>query len=222
MPDIVRVVVMGDEGVGKSALILRLCFDHFPGTHEATADDSILKTTVVDGQECVLDVIDTAGRQQYGTLIEQWIRQAQVFVLVFDVASRKSFSHIKEYYDQVREIKQAIGDDSTVEPAMYPGPPYYAPLIVVGNKNDLKRERAVKQTEGARLARKLDGEYVETSARNNVNVEEAFNKAVRKLRVRQDENERSWLSKDEGAKKTPKRFRPFHRRHPRSCRCVMF
>ncbi|KAF7588172.1 hypothetical protein BBP40_006109 [Aspergillus hancockii] len=222
MPDKVSVVVLGDESVGKSALVLRLCFDHFSGTHEATADDSIRKTTIVDGQECILDIIDTAGRKQYATLIEQWMRQGEVFVLVFDIASRESFTHVRKYYHQVREIKQDLDEYSATPPAAHPGPPHYAPLIIVGNKSDLRRERAVSATEGMDLAGELGAEYVEASARDDVNVEEAFTKAVRRLRERQVEDDRALFSRADGsAATTSKRYRPFHRRHPGSHRCIV-
>ncbi|KOC11392.1 Ras-like protein [Aspergillus flavus AF70] len=218
MPDKVKVVIVGDEGVGKSALILRLCFDHFSGTHEATADDSIRKSTVVDGQECILDIIDTAGREQYATLIEEWIRQGEVFVLVFDVASRESFTHVRKYYDQVRKIKQVVDDHSINPPATHPGAPFFAPLILVGNKSDLQHKRAVSETEGMELGKELCGEYVEASARDNVNVEAAFNKAVRNIRERRYEAEHSLFPQADGVATTPKRYRPFH---PGSCRCVV-
>ncbi|KAE8141126.1 ras family-domain-containing protein [Aspergillus pseudotamarii] len=221
MPDNVKVVVVGDEGVGKSALILRLCFDHFSNTHEATADDSIRKSTVVDGKECELDIIDTAGREQYATLIEEWIRQGEVFVLVFDVASQESFTHVRKYYDQVRKIKEVVDDHSINPPATYPGPPYFAPLILVGNKSDLQHERTVSESEGMGLAKELCGEYVEASARDNVNVEAAFNQAVRKIRARRYEADHSLFSHADGAATTTKRYRPFHRRHPSGCHCVI-
>ncbi|KAE8361833.1 ras family-domain-containing protein [Aspergillus caelatus] len=221
MPDKVKVVIVGDEGVGKSALILRLCFDHFSNTHEATADDSIRKSTVVDGKECELDIIDTAGREQYATLIEEWIRQGEVFVLVFDVASRESFTHVRKYYDQVRKIKEIVDDHSINPPATHPGPPHFAPLILVGNKSDLQHKRAVSESEGMGLAKELCGEYVEASARDNVNVEAAFNHAVRKIRKRRYEADHSLFSQADGTATTTKRYRPFHRRHPGSCNCVI-
>jgi GTPase KRas protein len=149
------------------------------------------------------------------------MRQGEVFVLVFDVSSRASFDHVRKYYDQVREIKQVLDEQSINPPAIRPGPPHYAPLIIVGNKSDLRQGRVVPATEGMDLARELGGEYVEASARDDVNVEEAFNKAVRKLRGRKQENDQSLFSQVDGAATTSKRYRPFHRRHPGSHRCTI-
>ncbi|KAL5355672.1 P-loop containing nucleoside triphosphate hydrolase protein [Aspergillus floccosus] len=174
MPDKVTVIVIGDEGVGKSALILQLCLAHFPRTHEPTADDKIRKPIVVDGKPCELDIIDTAGRDMCTPLYERWIADGDAVVLVYDITNRESFAHVWKYYEQVGMIKSCRCSDPSKIGCM--------PVILVGNKYDLRNAREVSVKAGVDLAKELGAEYVETSAKQDINIEEIFVRIVRKVR----------------------------------------
>jgi len=181
-----KLVVLGDGGVGKTALTIQLCLNHFVETYDPTIEDSYRKQVQIDGQSCMLEVLDTAGQEEYVSLRDQWIRDGEGFVLVYSISSRASFQRIKKFYSQIQRVKESAQAGSPT----YPGSPSLsnpvasgpAPVMLVGNKCDRVTEREVSTQEGAALARELSCEFVEASAKNCVNVEKAFYDVVRQLR----------------------------------------
>ena len=129
----------------------------------------------------MLEVLDTAGQEDYVSLRDQWIRDGEGFVLVYSISSRASFIQLKSFYNQIRRVKESCGSPT------YPGSPVVdsygpSPIMLVGNKCDRVTEREVSTQEGTALARELGCEFVEASAKNCVNVEKAFYDVVRQLR----------------------------------------
>lgn len=179
-----KLVVLGDGGVGKTALTIQLCLQHFVETYDPTIEDSYRKQVVIDGQPCMLEVLDTAGQEEYTALRDQWIRDGEGFVLVYSIASRSSFTRIKRFHHQIQRVKESVASSPS-----YPGSPLSAtnsqlpvPIMLVGNKSDRVTEREVSTQEGHALARELGCEFVEASAKNCINVEKAFYDVVRILR----------------------------------------
>lgn len=181
-----KLVVLGDGGVGKTALTIQLTLQHFVETYDPTIEDSYRKQVVIDGQSCMLEVLDTAGQEEYTALRDQWIRDGEGFVLVYSISSRSSFTRIARFHNQIQRVKE-----STAATAAYPGSPMSAvastspapvPIMLVGNKSDRVTEREVSTQEGQALARELGCEFVEASAKNCTNVEKAFYDVVRQLR----------------------------------------
>ncbi|CCF36145.1 Ras-2 protein [Colletotrichum higginsianum] len=179
-----KLVVLGDGGVGKTALTIQLCLQHFVETYDPTIEDSYRKQVVIDGQACMLEVLDTAGQEEYTALRDQWIRDGEGFVLVYSISSRSSFSRIKRFHHQIQRVKESCASSPS-----YPGSPISAaspqapvPIMLVGNKSDRVTEREVSTQEGHALARELGCEFVEASAKNCINVEKAFYDVVRILR----------------------------------------
>lgn len=132
----------------------------------------------------MLEVLDTAGQEEYTALRDQWIRDGEGFILVYSISSRSSFSRIKRFHHQIQRVKE-----STASSPSYPGSPISAanpsapvPIMLVGNKSDRIAEREVSTQEGHALARELGCEFVEASAKNYINVDKAFYDVVRILR----------------------------------------
>ncbi|KAI1140310.1 ras-2 protein [Hypoxylon sp. FL0543] len=132
----------------------------------------------------MLEVLDTAGQEEYTALRDQWIRDGEGFVLVYSISSRSSFSRIKRFHHQIQRVKESCSASPT-----YPGSPISTatpasavPIMLVGNKSDRVTEREVSTQEGHALARELGCEFVEASAKNCINVEKAFYDVVRILR----------------------------------------
>ncbi|KAJ3114899.1 Ras GTPase ras2 [Physocladia obscura] len=148
-----RVVVLGDGSVGKTAFVF---FDI--QKYDPTIEDSYRKQVVIDNEPCILEVLDTAGQEEYTALRDQWIRDGEGFVLVYSITSRTSFHHIERFREQIMRVKD-LNDDSPM------------PIIIVGNKCDRFSEREVSHTEGLALARRLNADFIETSARTKENVE---------------------------------------------------
>ncbi|OAL45111.1 ras-domain-containing protein [Pyrenochaeta sp. DS3sAY3a] len=181
-----KLVVLGDGGVGKTALTIQLCLNHFVETYDPTIEDSYRKQVQIDGQSCMLEVLDTAGQEEYIALRDQWIRDGEGFVLVYSISSRSSFARIQRFHSQIQRVKETAMAGSPT----YPGSPMsaslpifgQAPVMLVGNKCDRVTEREVSTQEGQALAKDLGCDFVEASAKNCVNVEKAFFDVVRQLR----------------------------------------
>ncbi|KAK5115733.1 Ras GTPase [Meristemomyces frigidus] len=184
-----KLVVLGDGGVGKTALTIQLCLNHFVETYDPTIEDSYRKQVQIDGQSCMLEVLDTAGQEEYTALRDQWIRDGEGFVLVYSISSRSSFTRIQKFHHQIQRVKESAAAGSPT----YPGSPLSqtmgsstfgpAPVMLVGNKCDRVTEREVSTQEGSALAKQLGCDFVEASAKNCVNVEKAFYDVVRRLRT---------------------------------------
>jgi GTPase KRas protein len=132
----------------------------------------------------MLEVLDTAGQEEYTALRDQWIRDGEGFVLVYSISSRSSFTRIQRFHNQIQRVKE-----SSASSPSYPGSPLSStapsapvPIMLVGNKSDRVTEREVSTQEGHALARELGCEFVEASAKNCINVEKAFYDVVRQLR----------------------------------------
>ena len=127
----------------------------------------------------MLEVLDTAGQEDYVSLRDQWIRDGEGFVLVYSISSRASFQQLKSFYNQIRRVKESSGSPTFPGNSGNFGPP---PIMLVGNKCDRVTEREVSTQEGTSLARELGCGFLEASAKNCLNVEQAFYDVVRQLR----------------------------------------
>lgn len=136
----------------------------------------------------MLEVLDTAGQEEYTALRDQWIRDGEGFVLVYSISSRSSFTRIKRFHSLIQRVKESAVAGSPT----FPGSPLSqnmgstslgpAPVMLVGNKCDRVTEREVSTQEGSALAKALNCEFVEASAKNCINVEKAFYDVIRQLR----------------------------------------
>ncbi len=129
-------------------------------------EDSYRKQALVDEENCLIEVVDSASGEEHGMMRRQSIRDAEGFVFVYSITSRVSFDQITQLRDEVLQIKDA----DTVS------------MVLVGNKCDLDVQRQVSVADGEELARLLDVPFKETSAKTRLNVEEAFFALVRRTR----------------------------------------
>lgn len=125
--------------------------------YDPTIEDSYRKQVAIDGQSCMLEVLDTAGQEEYTALRDQWIRDGEGFVLVYSISSRSSFTRIQRFHNQIQRVKE-----SSASSPSYPGSPISSaspsapvPIMLVGNKCDRVTEREVSTQEGNALARDL-------------------------------------------------------------------
>jgi GTPase KRas len=132
----------------------------------------------------MVELLDTAGQEEYAALRNQWIRDGEGFVLVYSISSRLSFIGIQKYHDHIQRVKESSAFSPLFQhsPPSVAGPASLAPVMLVGNKSDRVTEREVSTQEGHALARELGCEFVEASAKNYINVEKAFYDVVRLLR----------------------------------------
>lgn len=158
--------VLGGGGVGKSALTNRMVSDTFLEDYDPTIEDLYRLTLQVDGAPAVLDVLDTAGQDEYNSMQDGWMRDSEGFLLVYSVTSRATLNEAKTMYDKILRTKDATR----------------YPIVLVGNKADLDAEREVSTAEGAQTAQAFGGPFLEASAKTRVNVAEAFQELVRQVR----------------------------------------
>ncbi|KAF9331507.1 Ras GTPase [Podila minutissima] len=151
-----KLVVVGGGGVGKSALTIQFIQSHFVDEYDPTIEDSYRKQCVIDDEVALLDVLDTAGQEESG----------EGFLLVYSITSRNSFEEISTFYQQILRVKDKD----------------FFPIILVANKCDLESERQVSTHEGRELAKQFSSRMIETSAKQRINVDEAFYNLVREIR----------------------------------------
>ncbi|PVU90077.1 hypothetical protein BB559_004802 [Furculomyces boomerangus] len=165
-----KIVILGDGGVGKTALTIQLCLNHFievrPPTYDPTIEDSYRKNVIIDENPCTLEILDTAGQEEYTALRDQWIRNGIGFVLVYSITMRSTFERIVRFKDQISRVKG-------IDPIA---------ITLVGNKCDQTHDREVSYLEGIEASRILGCNFMETSAKTSINVEKAFYDTVRQVR----------------------------------------
>lgn len=152
--------------VGKSALTIRLVTDNFLDEYDPTIEDSYRKQVMIDDETALLDILDTAGQEEFNSMQDQWMRDGKGFLLVYNITSRPTFEEVSSLYDKILRTK----DSETV------------PIVLVGNKCDLSNERQVDTSEGEALASKWSCKFYETSARSKINNEICFFELVREIR----------------------------------------
>jgi len=161
-----RLVILGDGGVGKSALTIQLTQNHFVTDYDPTIENSYRKQVLVDTVPYMLEIMDTAGQEELSAMRNQYIQTGQGFLIVYSVISYRSFEAVAKHKDQILKIKDCDK----------------YPMVIVGNKIDLVDQREVTQVQGQNLATQFGCPYFECSAKNRVNVEEAYYQAVREMK----------------------------------------
>ncbi len=152
-----KILIIGDSGVGKSALLTRFSDNVFLPTFTSTIGiDFNSRMIRVDKAICKLEIWDTAGQERFSTITANYYRGAQGALLVYDVASRDSFEHVQTWYERAKQLGGADLE-----------------CILIGNKTDLV-QRQVSFEEGSTLAQDLSLAFIETSALSGSNVEQAF------------------------------------------------
>uniref|UniRef100_A0A6B2LJG6 small monomeric GTPase n=1 Tax=Arcella intermedia TaxID=1963864 RepID=A0A6B2LJG6_9EUKA len=165
--------MLGDGGVGKSCLTIQLTQNQFVHEYDPTIENSYRKQVEVDGNISVMDILDTAGQEEYRVLQDQYIHRGEGFVVMYSVTSRASFELVTKFQQKIFMVK----DEET-----------YFPMVIVGNKCDLDDQREVTKEEGEELAKTIGCPFFETSAKTRINVEECFVECVREIRKRREES----------------------------------
>jgi len=168
------VSVLGAGGVGKSACALRFVRDFFVQDWDPTIEDAYRKTISVDGRFCTLELLDTAGQDDFESLRHQWMMDKHGYVFVYSVNSRRSLAELDPFF---RLHEQINGRHSKI------------PIILVANKKDITdldpKERQVSVQEGRRKAAEFGAIHIETSAATGEHVNDVFETLVRQVRQNQ-------------------------------------
>lgn len=159
------MVVLGSGGVGKSALTVQFVSGCFMEKYDPTIEDFYRKEIEVDKAPCVLEILDTAGTEQFASMRDLYIKNGQGFVVVYSLTNHHTFQDIKSMKELITRVKGCER----------------VPILLVANKLDLAQQREVSTAEGQEVAQLWGCPFVEASAKNKTNVNEVFAEIVREM-----------------------------------------
>lgn len=160
-----KVIMVGSGGVGKSALTLQFMYDEFVEDYEPTKADSYRKKILLDDVEVQVDILDTAGQEDYAAIRDNYFRSGDGFLLVFSITEKSSLNDVDNLREQILRVKN---DERT-------------PTLLVGNKSDLEGRRDVQLEFAESKAQDWETRYMETSAKTRQNVDDAFLDLLRQI-----------------------------------------
>jgi len=153
-----KLLLIGDSGVGKSCLLLRFADDTYTESYISTIGvDFKIRTIELDGKTIKLQIWDTAGQERFRTITSSYYRGAHGIIVVYDVTDQESFNNVKQW---LQEIDRYACENVN--------------KLLVGNKCDLTNKKVVDYTSAKEYADQLGIPFLETSAKNATNVEQAF------------------------------------------------
>lgn len=162
-----KVVVLGSGGVGKSALTVQFVSGCFMEKYDPTIEDFYRKEIEVDNSPCVLEILDTAGTEQFASMRDLYIKNGQGFVVVYSLTNNQTFQDIRPMKELITRVK---GTERV-------------PILLVANKVDLDHQREVDYADGYSLSQQWGCPFIEASAKNRTNVNEVFAEIVREMNV---------------------------------------
>ena len=169
---LVKLLLIGDSGVGKSAILTRFADDSFTQSFITTIGiDFKIRTIIIDGKRIKLQIWDTAGQERFKTITTAYYRGAMGILLVYDVTNEQSFASVDNW---MAAIQQHASESVN--------------KVLLGNKADtsgpLVSKRVVDTSRGQALAAQHGIRFFETSAKNGINVEESFSTIARDIKAR--------------------------------------
>lgn len=183
--------MVGCGGVGKSALTIQFMYDEFVADYEPSKVSNYRKKIELDGEKAYIDIVDTAGEEEYAAVRDNLIRSGEGFLCIFSVMDKYSYVWTQDFREQVLRVK---GADSTTAGEI--------PFILVGNKCEVdSAERQVSETEALQMADKMGVRYMETSAKTRQNLEEMFLGVLRMIKAEKDKRTVNHSLKDSDEKK---------------------
>ncbi|KAM4748464.1 EF-hand calcium-binding domain-containing protein 4B [Rhinophrynus dorsalis] len=165
-----KIVLVGNSSVGKTCFLRRFCEDNFyPGTSATVGIDYSVKTVTVDNCQVALQLWDTAGQERYRSITKQFFRKADGVIVMYDITSKDSFTAVRQWLTSVEE---AAGEN--------------IPILMLGNKTDIEKEREVPCGLGEQLAKDSSLIFYECSASSGHNAKESVLHLARILKEQED------------------------------------
>jgi len=169
-----KVVVLGSGGVGKSAITLRYVQGLFVARYNPTVEDFYRHHATLDEEEVMVEILDTAGTEQYSSMHQLYIDHGQAFVLVYAIDNKQSFRDVEPLLNQILDMKNER----------------HFPIIVAGNKSDREEHREVDRGHVERTAKDVWlVPHIHTSAKEDLNVGELFRRVLRMIKSYQDKQQ---------------------------------
>ena len=161
---VMRISLLGDSGVGKTSIINKYLYDKFSEIQQSSIgiEKNEKRLKMNDGIELKVIIWDTAGQERFKAMSTNTIKGAQGIVLVFDNTKKTSFESLPTWIKEAKEVKDNI------------------PIVLFGNKCDLLDKTEVEKDEAEEFAKDHQMEYFETSAKENINIENGFKSIIDK------------------------------------------
>ena len=161
----IKIIVVGDSGVGKTNLINRFASDKFDTNSKATIGvEFVYKTLKINKEVIKIEVWDTAGQERYRAITSSYYKGAKGAIIVYDITNEDSFNNVESWMNEVTKKGQRD-----------------IQFLLLGNKKDLFNDREVSEEKGIEKARELNMHLFEASALEKTNVNEAFNYLMREI-----------------------------------------
>src|SRR3990167_4523131 len=161
----IKLVVVGAGGVGKSAITVYYVQRYFIEEYDPTIEDAYRKQIILDEVTFVVDILDTAGEEEYSAMRDQYMRSGEGFIVVYPITDKSSIEELATYIDQILRVKDVDN----------------VPMVIIGNKCDLESDRQVETQAGEMVAARHKAAFFETSAKFGINVDEAINALSKKI-----------------------------------------
>ena len=153
-----KIAVVGQSMVGKSALTFRFINNKFPTEHDTTIEDAYSLPAKIDNNPFLLEILDTAGQDDYQSMLDTWINSADGFILVYSIDNKESFESVKTRYERILKLKNE----------------QKFAVVLAGNKCDLEESRKISREEVENFCHTNKISFLETSALKIINVKETF------------------------------------------------
>jgi Ras-related protein Rab-1A len=163
-----KLLLIGDSGVGKSCLLLRFADDTYTESYISTIGvDFKIRTIELEGKTVKLQIWDTAGQERFRTITSSYYRGAHGIIVVYDVTDGDTFTNVKQWLQEIdRYASEGVNK------------------LLVGNKSDLTSKKVVEYSVAKEFSDQLSIPFLETSAKNATNVEQAFLTMAKQIKDR--------------------------------------
>jgi len=170
---LVKLLFLGDSGVGKSSIMLQYCDHQFSSSYISTIGiDFKIKTIELNKKKIKLQLWDTAGQERFRTITTSYYIGAMGMLIVYDVTDAESFYHVRTWMNNI-----------------YHNAKTDVQCVLIANKCDLNADRVISKEQGEKMAEEFHLKLFETSAKSTVGIEEAFLYLVAQIVEKEEEQQ---------------------------------
>ena len=161
---IIKLLIVGDSGVGKSNFIYRYTKDKFSSSNFSSSGfDSNSKEIEISDKKIIVKLWDSAGQEKFKSITKNLFTRVQGIIILYDITNKKSFLNVKNWINLIKET------DNTI------------PYVLAGNKCDLENQRVVEEDDAIKFSNDNNIDFLETSAKQDINIMECINNFVNKI-----------------------------------------
>ena len=165
--EILTIVMLGAGATGKSSITVQQVSGHFLALYDPTIEDSYRTSILVNGEQVVFNILDTAGQEEYSALRDSYVRAGDIYILVCSLISMQSLVELHGFLEQIKMILDIDTFDDI-------------PIVIAANKCDMVEQIEIKDEDLEAIKNDTGIEYIKTSAKNKINIKELFEIAIKK------------------------------------------